>query len=161
MALQALVECLGIWLTWLGLKVPILWNWVRLRPGIWDGATSSTGAMYWDMYWDKTSTWGCLGFAPVRGSKQCGIDILPMFQLRLGSSLLICIASFASQVTWEESLSIMVKLLMEGCGWWWSIQCFRIADVLDLECSLTLSPRALDVSPTYEELHPSAWHSQW
>ena len=101
------------------------------------------------MDWDKTPTWECLGLALIRGSKQCGIDILPMFWLRLGSSLLICSASFASQVTWEGSLSIMVKLLMEGNGWWWSIQCFRIVDVLDLECSLTLSLRAWDVSPTF------------
>ena len=35
-----------------------------------------------------------------------------------------------------------------------------MADVLDLECSLTLSPRDLEVSPTYEELQLSAWHSQ-
>ena len=44
-----------------------------------------------------------------------------MFQLRLGSSLLMCIASLASWVTWEGSLSIMVKWLMEGSRWWWSI----------------------------------------
>ena len=36
-----------------------------------------------------------------------------------------------------------------------------MADVVDLECSLTLSPRALEVSPMYDELHPSALHSQW
>ena len=34
-------------------------------------------------------TQGCLGFALIRGSKQCGMDILPIFQLRLGSNLLI------------------------------------------------------------------------
>ena len=43
LALQALVECLGINWCWLGLKVPISMNWVRFRPRIWDGATSSTG----------------------------------------------------------------------------------------------------------------------
>ena len=34
LALQALVECLGICIATLGLKVPILLNWVRFRPGI-------------------------------------------------------------------------------------------------------------------------------
>ena len=34
LALQALVEGLGIWKATLGLKFPILLNWVRLRPGI-------------------------------------------------------------------------------------------------------------------------------
>ena len=44
LALQALVEGLGIWRATLGLKLPILLNWVKLRPGIWDGgAISSTG----------------------------------------------------------------------------------------------------------------------
>ena len=36
---------------------------------------------------------------------------------------------------------------------------FSMADVVALECSLTLSPRALEVSPMYDELHPSALHS--
>ena len=48
---------------------------------------------------------------------------------------------------------------MEGRGWWKSLQCFSMADVVDLECSLTLSPRALEVSPIYEELQPTALHS--
>ena len=34
LALQALVEGLGIWTATLGLKFPILLNWVKLRPGI-------------------------------------------------------------------------------------------------------------------------------
>ena len=34
LALQALVERLGICIATLGLKVPILLNWVRFRPGI-------------------------------------------------------------------------------------------------------------------------------
>ena len=33
-SLQSLVEGLGIWKATLGLKFPILLNWVRLRPGI-------------------------------------------------------------------------------------------------------------------------------
>ena len=37
LALQALVEGLGIWRATLGLKFQILLNWVKLRPGIWDG----------------------------------------------------------------------------------------------------------------------------
>ena len=58
-------------------------NWVKLRPGIWDGgAISSTG---WGAICDRAPTWGCLGLALIRGSKQCGMDILPIFQLRLGS----------------------------------------------------------------------------
>ena len=44
LALQALVERLGICIATFGLKSPILLNWVKFRPGIWDGgATSSTG----------------------------------------------------------------------------------------------------------------------
>ena len=34
LALQALVECLGICWIRLDLKLPILLNWVRFRPGI-------------------------------------------------------------------------------------------------------------------------------
>ena len=35
LALQALVERLGICIATFGLKFPILLNWVRFRPGIW------------------------------------------------------------------------------------------------------------------------------
>ena len=138
LALQDLVEGLGICWATFGLKFPILLNWVRLRPGIWDGgAISSTD-------WGATSApmWGCLGFAPNRWSKQCGMDILPIFLLRLGSSLLIWMASLASHVIWEGSLSMMLKSVMEGKGWWKSLQHLSMAKVVDLECSLTLSPRA-------------------
>ena len=83
-------------------------------------------------------TQGCLGFAPNRWSKQCGMDILPIFLLRLGSSLLIWMASLASCVIWEGSLSMMLKSEMEGKGWWKSLQCLSMAKVVDLECSLTL-----------------------
>ena len=144
LALQALVECLGIWRATFGLKFPILLNWVRFRPGIWDGgAISSTGRGAAD----SSPTRGCLGLAPSRLSKQWGMDILPIFLLRLGSSRLMWIASLASRVIWEGSLSIMLKSSIEGRGWWKSLQCFSMADVVDLECSLTLSPRALEVSP--------------
>ena len=34
LALQALVECLGIYMATFGLKFPILLNWVRFMPGI-------------------------------------------------------------------------------------------------------------------------------
>ena len=34
LALQALVECLGICIATFGLKFPILLNWVRFMPGI-------------------------------------------------------------------------------------------------------------------------------
>ena len=57
------------------------------------------------------------------------------------------IASLASCVIWEGSLSIMLKSVIEGIGWWKSLQCLSMAEVVDLECSLTLSPRALEVSP--------------
>ena len=91
---------------------------MRFRPGIWDGgATSSTGS--WTCV--RRSTHGYLGFTPKRGSKQCGIDILPIFLLRFGSSLQMWMASLASQVTWEGSLSIMLKLESDGNGWWWSV----------------------------------------
>ena len=95
LALQALVEGLGIWRATFGLKFPILLNWVRFRPGIWDGgAISSTGRGAAD----SSPTWGCLGLAPSRLSKQCGMDILPIFLLRLGSNCLMWIASLASCV---------------------------------------------------------------
>ena len=107
LALHALVEGLGMCWAMFGLKVPILLNWVRLRPGIWDGgAISSTG---WGAVCDRAPTRGCLGLALIRGSKQCGMDILPIFQLRLGSSLLIWMDSLASLVIWEGSLSIMLN----------------------------------------------------
>ena len=113
LALQALVECLGICIATLGLKFPILLNWVRFRPGIWSsGATSSTGRGAAD----NSPTLGCLGLAPSRLSKHWGMDIFPIFLLRLGSSHLMWIASLASLVTWEDSLSIMLKSLMEGRG---------------------------------------------
>ena len=47
----------------------------------------------------------------------------------------------------KGSLSMMLKLEMEGSGWLKSLQCLSIAEVVDLECSLTLLPRALEVSP--------------
>ena len=84
---------------------------------------------------------------PIGGQRQCGMDILPIFLLRLGSSHLMWIASLASHVIWEGSLSMMLKSEMEGRGWWKSLQCLSMAEVVDLECSLTLSPRALEVSP--------------
>ena len=158
LALQALVEHLSSNWCKLGLKVPTSLNWVKFRPSICDGgATSSTNCWLWD----KRLTQGCLGLAPMRGSKQCGMDILPIFLLRFGSNLWMCMASLASRVTWEESLSIMLKFSTEGRGWWKSVQCLSMADVLDLECSLALSPRVLHVSPMYDELQPSVWHSQW
>ena len=87
LALHALVEGLGICWAMSGLKFPILLNWVKLRPGIWDGgAISSTD---WGVTCDRAPTWGCLGLAPSKGSKQCGMDILPIFLLRFGSSLLM------------------------------------------------------------------------
>ena len=36
---------------------------------------------------------------------------------------------------------MMLKSEMEGNGWWKSLQCLSMAEVVDLECSLTLSPR--------------------
>ena len=104
LALHALVEASGICWAMFGLKVPILLNWVRLRPGIWDGgAISSTG---WGAVCDKAPTQGCLGLAPIRGSKQCGMDILPIFWLRLGSNLM-----------WMASLVFFwsVEILSLGC----------------------------------------------
>ena len=95
-------------------------NWVTFRPGIWDGgATSSTESCTWD----RSPTQRCLGLAPIRWSKQWGIDILPIFLLELWSNLQMCMASFASQVIWEGSLLIILKLDIEGKGWWKSIQC--------------------------------------
>ena len=35
---------------------------------------------------------------------------------------------------------------MDGSQWWKSLQCLSTAEVVDLECSLTLLPRALEVS---------------
>ena len=62
LALQALVECLGICIATFGLKFPILLNWVKFRPGIWDGgATSSTGRGSAD----NSPTLGCFGLATI------------------------------------------------------------------------------------------------
>ena len=67
LALHALDEGLGICWAMLGLKVPMLLNWVRFRPGIWDGgATSSTGC---GAVCDRAPTQGCLGLALIRRSK--------------------------------------------------------------------------------------------
>ena len=58
------------------------------------------------------------------------MDILPIFLLRLGSSLLIWMASLASCVIWEGSLSMMLKSVMEGKGWWKSLQCLSMGEVV-------------------------------
>ena len=55
---------------------------------------------------------------------------------------------------------MMAKLETDGKGWWWSVQCLWIADVVDLECSLALFPRDLEVSPMLDDIHPSALHCQ-
>ena len=94
LTLQALVEGLGMWWATFGLKFPILLNWVRLRPGIWESGTISST----DWGAARAPTQGCLGFAPRRWSKQCGMDILPIFLLRLGSNLFMWMASLASCV---------------------------------------------------------------
>ena len=108
-ALQALVEHLGICIATFGLKFPILLNWVKFRPGIWDGgATSSTGRGAAD----NSPTLGCFGLAPSRLSKQWGMDILPIFLLRLGSSRLI-VDHLLGLVWWLE------KVLCQLC---WSPQ---------------------------------------
>ena len=41
----------------------------------------------------------------------------------------------------------MLKSVMDGSGWWKSLQFLSIAEVVDLECSLTLLPRVLEVFP--------------
>ena len=126
LALQAQVECSGMYWWGFGLKVPIFLNWVRFRSGICDGgATSSTDS--WTC--NKSPTQGCLGSAPMSRSKQWGIDILPIFLLRFGSSLQMCMASLAFLVIWEGSLLIMLKLEIDGKGWWKLVQCLCMADV--------------------------------
>ena len=81
LALQALVEHLGICIATFGLKTPILLNWVKFRPGIRDGAaTSSTGRGATD----NSPTLGCFGLAPSRLSKQWGMDILLIFSVETG-----------------------------------------------------------------------------
>ena len=42
----------------------------------------------------------------------------------------------------------MAKLVTDGKGWWKSVQCLSMADMVDLACSLALSPREHEVSPT-------------
>ena len=107
LALQALVERLGICTATFGLKFPILLNWVKFRPGIWDsGATSSTGRGAAD----SSPTWGCLGLAPSRLSKQWGMDILPIFLLRLGSSRLMW-NTFSLDLCISSTISLKSLLL--------------------------------------------------
>ena len=127
-----------MWACGFGLKLS---NWVKYRPGICEGgASSSTGPGNWERW----STQGCLGLTLIRGSKQWEMDSLPIFLLRSWSNLQMCIASLAS---WVEPLSIMAKLVTEGKGWWKSVQCLIMADVVDLTCSLALSLREHEVSP--------------
>ena len=84
-----------------------------------------------------------------------------LFLLRLGSSRLMWIASLASLVTWEGVFIDNAEVIDGGKrGGENPYSVSVMADVVDLECSLTLSPSALDVSPMYEDLHPSALHSQ-
>ena len=95
--------------------------------------------MFWcaklvvNLYWGWAPTRGCFSLPPSKGSKQCGMDILPIFLLRFGSSLLMWMASLASLVIWEGSLSIMLKSEIVGSGWWRSLQCLSMAEVVDLE----------------------------
>ena len=108
------MEGLGICWATFGLKVPILLNWVKLRPGVWNSGTiSSTG---WGAICDRAPTRGCLGLALIMGSKQCGMDILPIFWLRFGSSLLMWMASLASQnlKTLKEDPSCVVLTADKG-----------------------------------------------
>ena len=135
-------------------KIPNIIELGQLKPGIWDsGAISSTR-------WGAASapTWGCLGFAPNRWSKQCGWTFFPIFLLRLGSSHLYVDCFFGLPCDLGGFLVYDVEISNWGRGWWKSLQCLSMAEVVDLECSLTFSPRALEVSPMYEELHPSALH---
>ena len=146
----------------------MLLNWVRFRPIISDGgATSSTES--WSC--DRRPTQGCLGLAPIRWSKQCGIDILPMFLLRLGSNLQMHMASFASHVIWKGSLLITLKLETNGKGWWKSVlsipyvkaepQRGHCTSMLTAQMSmLTAHPHSLNISPSFcTFLHTSTWHS--
>ena len=132
LALQALVEGLGICWATFGLKFPILLNWVRLRPGIWDGgAISSTD-------WGATSdpTERCLGFAPNRWSKAVWDVHFTNISVETRVQSPYMDASLASHVIWEGSLSMMLKSVMEGKGWWKSLKCLSMAKVVDLECVL-------------------------
>ena len=61
-------------------------------------------------------------------------------------------ASLASLVIWEGSLSMMLKSEMEGSGWWKSLQCLSVVEVVDLECSLPLLPRVLDISALFTSI---------
>ena len=36
----------------------------------------------------------------------------------------------------------MLKFLIEGKGWWQSVQCLSMANVVNLECSLTAQQRS-------------------
>ena len=127
-----------------GPKFPILLNWVKLRPGIWDsGASSSTD---WGSICDRAPTWGCLGFAPSKVSKQCGMDILPMFLLRFGSNLSYVDGFFCLPGDLRGILVYDIKI-QDGGQWMVVIlTMFKYAEVVDLECSFdpfTKGPRCL------------------
>ena len=93
------------------------------------------------------------GLAPIRWSKQCGIDILPMFLLRLGSNLQMHMASFASHVIWKGSLLITLKLETNGKGWWKSVLSIPYvkAEPQWGHCMsvLTAHPCSLKISPSF------------
>ena len=67
---------------WLGSgsKFPILLNWVKLRPGVCDGAVSSTEGVALE----RVSMWGCLGFALIRGQNSEGLTFYQYFCWDLG-----------------------------------------------------------------------------
>ena len=59
-------------------------NCVIFRPEICEGEAGSSTS---PGNWNRWPTQGCLCLTLIRGSKQWGMDILPIFPLRSGSSL--------------------------------------------------------------------------
>ena len=109
LALHAIVEGLGMCWATFGLNIPILLNWVRIRPGIWDGgAISSTG---WGAICDRAPTRGCLGLAPIRGVKTVWNGHFTNILIEIGVPAFLCEwPLLASLVIWEGSLSIDAKI---------------------------------------------------
>ena len=79
--------------------------------------------------------------------KILGLFSLPIFQLSAGLFLLICMASLASLETCFLSWSMILNWDILTLGWFRIVQCWNIALVDEVLCSLTLLSRYLFDSP--------------
>ena len=111
---------------------------------------------------ERWSTQVCLGFTLIRGSKQWGMNILPIFLLRSGSNLWICIASLASRANlrgifvndgkigdWGKGMVVVGTVFVNCWGGGFGV------------VFGSLHEKSWIFYHMYNDLHPSAWHCQW